>query len=149
MAKPVAQYNHWTLPLFVVASTSWSIFICNYVACRNFWHIFGFIFTGMHRFRSHIAWIMLLATFAIALPRTWVHDCDQDQHQQQGDAGSHDQIDHENCPICDYAPASPFAHTQVIQLAAPTEFAVEATPFTSLLSSSQVQLCSLRGPPIA
>jgi hypothetical protein len=105
----------------------------------------------MRHFRPYIAWIMLIAIFAIALPRTWVHDCNNgyDEHESHGDAGNYDQIDHEICALCDYAPASSFAPAQVIALAAPLEFGFTATPLNSLLSSAQVENCSLRGPPIA
>ncbi len=105
----------------------------------------------MRHFRPHIAWIMLIATFAIALPRTWVHDCNNgyDEHVGHGDAGNYDQIDHESCPLCDYAPASSFQSVAIPYLVAPTTCCAHVMLRSQICAPAQVSACSLRGPPIA
>ncbi len=105
----------------------------------------------MQRIRSYIAWIMLVATMATAMPRTWVHDCNNgwDEHQLHGQAGSHDQIEHENCPICDFAPTSSVQPLLVLQLTAPTDHSPQQTTFTSILSNPILGPQSQRGPPAA
>lgn len=105
----------------------------------------------MRRFRPYIAWIMLLATFAIALPRTWVHACcnDADAPRAQSDAGSHTQIDHESCPVCDYAPATPFNAAYQPRLVAPTAFVASESRLVIACLTATVSRNFLRGPPCA
>jgi hypothetical protein len=94
---------------------------------------------------------MLVVALAIALPRTWIHDCTDvpGEHLIHNMDGDHAQITHENCPICDYAPASPLAPVLLVALSAPVaEMAIE-TPVHQAFASPQVRLTAQRGPPTA
>ena len=133
-----------------VVHICWENF-CNIVACKVFGPIFASLLKMMRRFRPYIAWIMLLATFAIALPRTWVHECcnDAEATHAQGDAGDHDHIDHANCPVCEYAPTSPFTAVYQPRLLAPVAFMARAPRLVLCCATPDVDRNFLRGPPCA
>jgi hypothetical protein len=105
----------------------------------------------MRHLRPYLAWFLLVATMVIALPRTWIHDCTdvEGEHIVHDMGASDDQITHEDCPFCDYAPASPLQPTLVVAGLPPTPFAAILAAAYEAFSAPQVRLTELRGPPMA
>jgi hypothetical protein len=124
---------------------------CNYVAKWAGISTFVANRYSMNRFRSYFAWLLLVAVTVISLPRTWVHDCNNtwEERHQQSEKGTHDQVDHESCPICDYSPASSFSEIFLFDLLAPPMAANIECAFPDAISSAALAQLSLRGPPLA
>jgi hypothetical protein len=105
----------------------------------------------MRQRRPYFAWFLLIATLAIALPRTWVHDCAHDlsAHQTHGNGSPDDRLDHARCPICDYAPTAPFQAATLLLLTEAAHQPIHSLPCIQAHSATQIRLSALRGPPTA
>lgn len=105
----------------------------------------------MHRLRPYLAGFMLLLAAAIAMPRSWVHACENpwDEHLVHGDAGSQDQVSHPDCPFCDYAPVAAFHPAARFHFGAPGPAAPRHAMAVATPEQGWVPPPSQRGPPAA
>lgn len=105
----------------------------------------------MHRLRPHIAMLLVLVATLLALPRNWVHACQDiaDSHTAHGGAGTHDRIAHTDCPICDYAPS--FAASPVFDwvMAPSVHFTPQNVAILQPDAQTAARCAALRGPPRA
>lgn len=105
----------------------------------------------MNLVRTYMQWWMLLAAIVVAMPRTLVHHCDEDEaaHELPITAGDHPVVKHGVCALCDYAAAPALVGVPVVLPLEPSWGSVE--PYTGHdepVASLRIA-AALRGPPLA
>ncbi len=105
----------------------------------------------MKGLRTYFIWTMLFAALTFAVPRHWLHNCTGTHapHENASSDGNHDEIDHGECAACIFSLTSTVSSSEDIVLIPPHFVANKCIEIEELNVLLEIQITSLRGPPMA
>lgn len=105
----------------------------------------------MKSFRTYFAWTMLFAALTFAVPKLWLHNCigTHAGHEDSSSGSQHDAVDHGGCAACVFSLTSSISPSLEITLFPPQFFGGNCLETEDLNVLLEIQIATLRGPPMA